>query len=96
MVPAMLKDPAPSMEEVQAQNPSHLTCSSFLEVCPDGNVRDVCQLWLSYLLWGRSVEIFLEEWIYEAFHSEFHQLHQLACSMFNKVVKHPLESHLSN
>ena len=52
-------------------------------------VRDVCQLWLSYLqleLQGISVDIFLEEWTYEAYHSELQQLHQKAFSTFNTVV----------
>ena len=60
------------------------------------NVRDVCQLQLSYLqleLWGISVEIFSEEWIYEAFHSEFQHFHQLAFCTFNNVVTYQLVSH---
>ena len=54
------------------------------------------RLQLSYLqleFWGISVEIFSEEWIYEAFHSEFQHFHQLAFCTFNKVVTYQLVSH---
>ena len=59
-------------------------------------VRDVCQLWLSYLqleLQGRSVDIFLEEWTYEAYHSELQQLHRNAFSTFNTVATYQAVFH---
>ena len=62
-----------------------------------GNVRDVCQPWLSYLqfeFWGISLEILLEEWIYKAFHSDSQQFHQTSFSTFNKVVTYQLVPHL--
>ena len=55
----------------------------------DGDVISVFFLWFSYLqfeLAGLSVELFMEEWIYDSHNLQFQQLHHDVLEVFTKVV----------
>ena len=55
----------------------------------DGDVMSVLFLWLSYLQFefaGLSVELFMEEWIYDSHNLQFQQLHHDVLEVFTKVV----------